>query len=163
MPVGKKKRTRNADAPCQVVAVVDRSPLRSRMVGVLRVQAPPAGAGPPCLQLLPNDPRLPACVVDPAALPAAHRDSLMHEAMNDKLSVRSLVVGSIAGLCAFVVCCGCRATYHVVVTGWPCTAVQPSGCVDRVLGNAGDLAAETEALLTATGCRAEDFSPEVWS
>lgn len=67
------------------------------MVGVLRVQPPP-GAALPALQLVPNDPRLPACAVDPESLPTEARESLLKEAMDDSLSVRSLVVGAIDGL-----------------------------------------------------------------
>ena len=81
----------------QVVAVLDPSPLRSRVVGVLRVQPPPGQAGQAVLQLVANDPRLPACAVAPGTLPAEQREVLMQEAEDGAKDIRTLVQGAIAG------------------------------------------------------------------
>ena len=123
-------------ATADVVAIITPSARRARWVGLL--EEGPAG-GP--LLLRPTDPRLPPAIVRGADLPADARADLKAEA-------RAVAAGE----------AGAPRTLLLARYGeWPHGEGLPPATVTSVLGPAGDLTAETDALLAAAAVDAGEF------
>ncbi|GAB4816026.1 hypothetical protein N2152v2_003072 [Parachlorella kessleri] len=123
----------------EVVAVVQPSRRRDSVIGVLK-QEGDSETG--MLLLIPCDPRLPRMLVRSAQLPQNLKLKLKQEAACAELSSRTLV------------------SAHVV--GWEPNHMFPLAQVRESLGQAGELASETKALLEAEQVKDDDqFTPEV--
>ena len=119
-------------ATADVVAIITPSARRARWVGLL--EEGPAG-GP---LLRPTDPRLPPAIVRGAGLPAEARADLKAEARAGEADApRTLLLA----------CYG----------EWPHGEGLPPATVTSILGPAGDLTAETDALLAAAAVDAGEF------
>lgn len=123
----------------EVVAVVEPSRRREVVVGVLKQEG---GIDNGVLLLFPCDPRLPKMLVRSSQLPEAIKATLKREAAFADLSTRTLV------------------SAHV--EGWEVHHMFPLARVRESLGQAGDLATETKALLEMEQVVDDDqFMPEV--
>eukprot|EP00883_Tetradesmus_obliquus_P011050 jgi/Sobl393_1/3791/SZX67493.1 len=151
----------------KVVAILEPSPRREAIVGVLLTPAaamaaaaaaggssssaalpPPAaaaaaalasGAYEGCLMLVPLDPRLPKGLLPPGAV-AELPEELRAEAAATDLTSRTFVAAAISQ--------------------WPAGSAFPLISVRTSLGPTGDIEAGTAALLAGEGIREEDFSLE---
>eukprot|EP00775_Hariotina_reticulata_P008717 gene8717-8898_t len=151
----------------KVVSILEPSPRREAVVGVLLTPAaamsarPGAAAGSTLspaaayasaalsagaynnqLMLVPLDPRLPKCLVTPSSM-AGVSQALCDEASAVGLTSRTFVA--------------CR------VVDWPSGSPFPHVEVRQSLGPTGDIDAGTTALLAAEGVKDEDFSLEVYA
>lgn len=122
-------------ATAEVVAIVDPSPRRSCVVGVLRADGNNV-IWDPC------DPRLPRAFVKDNDMPSALRKKLLAEAKDEGVTARTLVCGTIAS--------------------WNQTHPFPTVVPNRIVGRAGGLQAEVAALLTMERVEDDDqFTPEI--
>ncbi|WIA18422.1 hypothetical protein OEZ85_009882 [Tetradesmus obliquus] len=154
----------------KVVAVLEPSPRREAIVGVLLTPAaamaaaaaaggssssaalpPPAaaaaaalasGAYEGCLMLVPLDPRLPKGLLPPGAV-AELPEELRAEAAATDLTSRTFVAAAISQ--------------------WPAGSAFPLVSVRTSLGPTGDIEAGTAALLAGEGIREEDFCLETYA
>ncbi|KAL4856961.1 DIS3-like exonuclease 2 [Chlorella vulgaris] len=123
----------------EVVAVMEPSRRRESVVGVLK-QDGERDTG--TVFLHPCDPRLPRMMVRTTMLPPALREVLTAESQTAELAARTLV--------------------NARVTAWEAGYPFPLAQVRSSLGQAGDLASETAALLSMEQVVDDDqFSPEV--
>jgi DIS3-like exonuclease 2 len=123
----------------EVVAVLEPSRRRESVVGVLK-QEGEKDTG--TFFLVPCDPRLPRMMVRSAGLPPAIKQALKTEAQTAQLAARTLVSARVAA--------------------WEAQFPFPLAQVRSSLGQAGDLATETAALLSMEQVQDDDqFTPEV--
>lgn len=121
----------------KVVAVLEPSPKRERVVGVI---AAVPGASPPAYALLPLDPKLPRMAVAPTDV-SGMPDALKAEAAATDVSTRTLMSAR--------------------VSEWPADSPEPVVSLRGSLGQAGEIETETAAILEMEGVRHEPFSDEV--
>ncbi|KAG7667487.1 hypothetical protein KSW81_001192 [Nannochloris sp. 'desiccata'] len=130
-------------ATAEVVGIMQRSERRNTIVGVLKT----FGSGhssPFCL--IPRDPRLPRCLLEHGTLrrsfDKATVDALLKEARQEEVTYRTLLAAKI--------------------TSWERYHRHPLVEINRIVGQAGGLDVEIEALLLQERVHDDDqFTPEV--
>ncbi|KAL4419743.1 hypothetical protein ABPG75_006841, partial [Micractinium tetrahymenae] len=123
----------------EVVAILEPSRRRETVVGVLK-QEGEKDTG--TFFLIPCDPRMPRMIVRSALLPPQIKQALKQEAQTAELAARTLVSARVAS--------------------WEACFPFPQAQVRASIGQAGDLATETAALLSMEQVKDDDqFSPEV--
>ncbi|KAL0033647.1 hypothetical protein WJX79_009647 [Trebouxia sp. C0005] len=120
----------------EVVGILNKSVRRQQVVGILKQEH----AGD-VLTLIASDPRMPHMMVNAASMPFELRQQLQAEARDPSVVMRTLVSG--------------------IMTTWAASSVYPVAEVRCALGQAGELEAETLALLEMEAVSSADFSPEV--
>ena len=127
----------------EVVAITSQSERRSTIVGVLKKPQYSRGNE---LDLIPRDPRLPRALVHPAALRKSLGFAVSNELLNEARSEEVT----------------CRTLVSAKITSWAVQHRYPIVEVMRVVGQAGGLQAEVEALLTQERIYDDDeFTPEI--
>jgi DIS3-like exonuclease 2 len=129
-------------ATAEVVGIMQRSERRSTIVGVVKV----FGGGHSTFCLIPRDPRLPRCLLEHGTLRRNFNketvDALLKEARREEIAYRTLVAAHI--------------------TSWESCHRHPSVEIHRIVGQAGGLDVEIEALLFQERIHDDDqFTPEV--
>jgi len=124
----------------QVVKVVQPSRRRTAVVGVLKEEGNTVGSGGSStgglLFLDSRDAKLPRCVVQPSALPPRQRAALVREARRTPGQLRAPDAAPPTLVAA-------------TLQSWDGDHAFPSAQVEDIIGPAGDLKCETQALLTA--------------
>jgi len=130
-------------ATAEVVGIMQRSQRRSTIVGVLKTFSI-GQHNPFCL--IPRDPRLPRCLLEHGTLKRNFNketvDALLKEARQEEITYRTLLAA--------------------IITSWESCHRHPSVEIARIVGQAGRLDVEIEALLTQERIHDDDqFTPEV--
>ncbi|KAL0046957.1 hypothetical protein WJX82_002966 [Trebouxia sp. C0006] len=120
----------------EVVGILNKSVRRQQVVGILKQEH----AGD-VLTLIASDPRMPHMMVNAASMPFELRQQLQAEARDPSVVMKTLVSG--------------------MMTTWAAGSTYPVAEVRSALGQAGELEAETLALLEMEAVSSADFSPEV--
>lgn len=120
----------------EVVGILNKSVRRQQVVGILQQEH----AGD-VLMLIASDPRMPHMMVNAASMPFELGQQLQAEARDPTVVMKTLVSG--------------------IMTTWAAGSVYPLAEVRSALGQAGELEAETLALLEMEAVSSADFSPEV--
>jgi DIS3-like exonuclease 2 len=133
-------------ATAEVVGIMKKSERRDTIVGVLKM----FGGGNSSYCLIPRDPRLPRCLLEPGTLKRIGKKTgilnttLQQEAKQEDVPYRTLLAAHI--------------------TSWDACNRHPNVEITRIVGKAGGLDVEIEALLTQERIHDDDqFTPEVLS